>query len=137
MGAASARKASSRSPHARRARRAIALARDAGARDHEIEIARVRERRAELLRDLARKLLEPVDRRRRALVRGQHARAALRAETRGAQPRDAEAEDQDALAGEVQHQRSFSEERATSPRIAETIQKRTTIFCSGQPSFSK
>jgi len=50
---------------------------------------------------------------------------------------DAEAEHEDLLAGEVVHQRIFSEDRATRPRIADTIQNRTTIFCSGQPSFSK
>ena len=137
IGTSSARKASSRSPQARARAPRVALARDARARHHEVEAGGVRERRAELALDLAGQPLEPVDRRRGALVRGQHARAALRAEARGAQARDAEAEHQHALSGEVEHQRSFSEESATSPRIAETIQKRTTIFCSGQPSFSK
>ncbi len=32
--------------------------------------------------------------------------------------------------------RSFRDDSATSPRMIETIQKRTTIFCSGHPSFS-
>ena len=114
-----------------------ALARDAGARDHEVESGDVRERRAELELDLGRQRLESADRRRGAFVRGQHARAALRTEARRAAARDAEAEHEHALSGEREHQRSFSDERATSPRIAETIQKRTTIFCSGQPSFSK
>jgi len=37
----------------------------------------------------------------------------------------------------VDRYRSLSEDSATRPRIAETIQKRTTIFCSAHPSFSK
>ena len=33
-------------------------------------------------------------------------------------------------------QRSFNDDRATRPRMIDTIQKRTTIFCSGHPSCS-
>jgi len=72
-----------------------------------------------------------------ALVDGQHARAARAAEIGGAAPGLAEAEHQHPLPRNAFHQRSFSVDKATSPKMADTIQKRTTIFCSGQPSFSK
>ena len=49
----------------------------------------------------------------------------------------AQAENEDPFVFEYLHQRSFRDESATRPRIAEMIQNRTTIFCSGQPSFSK
>ncbi|MCH8891023.1 MAG: hypothetical protein IH827_08100, partial [Myxococcales bacterium] len=71
------------------------------------------------------------------LVCGQNARSAGDAEIGGAAPGRAEPQHQDLLIRDSFHQRSFSVDKATSPRIADTIQKRTTIFCSGQPSFSK
>ena len=71
-----------------------------------------------------------------SLVRGQNARAPGDAEIGGAAPGRAEPQHQDLLICDSFHQRSFSVDKATSPRIADTIQKRTTIFCSGQPSFS-
>ena len=68
---------------------------------------------------------------------GHHAGAARVTEARGALAGAPEAEDEDGLIAEVQHQRSFRDDRATRPRMADTIQNRTTIFCSAQPSFSK
>ena len=76
------------------------------------------------------------------LVDGHHPGALLGAEIRRAAPAPSQAQDEDAVPVRddvfLVHdpQRSLREDRATNPRMIETIQKRTTIFCSGQPSFS-
>ena len=71
------------------------------------------------------------------IIENHVASTALGAKVCRAAPGDSEAQHQHLHAAEFQHQRSFNEERATRPRIAEMIQNRTTIFCSGQSSFSK
>ncbi len=114
--------------------RGITCAGDPGARDDQIEITRIR-------KDLPRSNLDSRGQLARvdvgAFVCHDHPGATFRTEARRAGPGHAETQDEHFLSREVDHQRSFNEESATSARMIETIQNRTTICCSGHPSCSK
>ena len=121
---------------------AVAFAGNSGARDDEIEVAALREVRAGNDLDLGREVLEAGQAIPGAFIGGDDACPVCNTELGGTSSRDAEPQDQDPVAftddfflGHDPH-RSFNEDKATSPRMIETIQNRTTIFCSGQPSFS-
>ena len=122
--------------------RAIALRRDAGTGDDPVMVAAAGKVSAGL--DLHPRIqgIEAFEFVRGAFVRGHDPRSLFRAEVRTTAPAHAEAEHENAVAGLdgvfLRHdlQRSFSDESATRARMIDTIQKRTTIFCSGQPSFS-
>ncbi len=113
-----------------------ALARHTRARNHQVPVVQVRKRSSHAQRHALAQRLEALQRGGRALVRRHHARPALRQEGGGAAAAASQAQHEHASSGEIPHQRSFREERATSPRMIETIQKRTTICCSGQPFCS-
>ena len=116
---------------------AVALGSDAWARNHQVEISRIGKGLAENAIYAGVEVLESDELILTTLVCSQNARSPGDAEICGAASGRAEPEHQDLLIRDSFHQRSFSVDKATSPRIADTIQKRTTIFCSGQPSFSK
>ena len=115
----------------------VALSRNARTRHHQVEVRRVGEGLAQSQRHVGRKLSQTFELVPRPLVDGRHLGSPPCAERSRAPSRDSEAEHQHALSGEIVHQRNFNDERATRERMIATIQKRTTIFCSAQPTCSK